>query len=84
MLSKRRITTVKNINHKLAAGAASGKANYRLIVVFTLVLLSVFIIYGNDLQALGNAAVHNEAYNYIILMPFFAGFLFYLKKDVQE
>jgi hypothetical protein len=33
------------------------------------------------IAALANEALHNEDYNYIILMPFFAGSLFYLKKD---
>lgn len=46
-----------------------------------LALTAVFIIYGNDLQALANEALNNESYNYILLMPLFVGFLFYLKKE---
>ena len=76
--------TIANIKSRLTKTAVAAKVNYRLIVLFTLVLLSIFIIYGNDLQALANEALHNEAYNYIILMPFFAGFLFYLKKDAVK
>jgi exosortase len=74
---KRTIT----IKHQLKTAATGAKKHYRQIILFALALTSVFIIYGNDLQALANEALNNEAYNYTLLMPFFAGFLFYLKKD---
>jgi hypothetical protein len=73
---------MENSKHRLIAAPVAAKVHYRLIVLFTLALISIFIIYGNDLAALANEALHNEAYNYIILMPFFAGSLFYLKKVV--
>lgn len=57
------------------------RSNYRFILFSALALLSVFIVYGNDFLILANEALQNEALSYVLLLPFFAGFLFYLKKD---
>jgi exosortase len=54
------------------------------ILLFAILLITVGVIYGNDLSILLNEALQNEACNYILLMPFFAAFLFYLKKDVVK
>jgi len=57
---------------------------YRHVLLFALCLLLVIIIYGNDFWILANEAFRNEALSHILLLPFFAGFLFYLKKDAVK
>jgi exosortase len=59
-------------------------ANKGLLILILIFSLTVGVIYGNDLAILANEAVQNEAGNYILLLPFFAVFLFYLKKDVVK
>ncbi len=39
-------------------------------------------MYANDLSILVNEALNSDSYSYILFLPFFAGFLFYLKKDL--
>jgi exosortase len=75
---------MKVIKHQLKHGATAAKKYYRHILSLTLVLLSVIIIYGGDFEVLANEALQNEAYSYVLLLPFFAGFLFYLKKDAVK
>jgi exosortase len=60
------------------------KAHHRQILFFVLFSLVVGVIYGNDLWILANEALQNEALNYVLLLPFFAAFLFYLKKDLVK
>jgi exosortase len=60
------------------------KTHFKEALLFSLVLLSIFIVYGNDLSILANEALQNEALTYVLLMPFLVGFLFYLKKDVVK
>ena len=57
---------------------------YRHVLLFTLCLLTVLIIYGNDFWILVNEAFQNEALSHILLLPFLVGFLFYLRKDVVK
>jgi exosortase len=78
------VLKLENISRKLRAGLAAATNYYRHILVFVLVLLSVFIIYWNDFEILANEALQNEAFSHVLLFPFFAGFLFYLKKDVVK
>jgi exosortase len=54
------------------------------ILLFAILLITIGVIYGNDLSILLNEALQNESCNYILLLPFFAAFLFYLKKDVVK
>ena len=75
---------MKAIKHQLKHGATVAKKYYRHILSLTLVLLSVIIIYLGDFEVLANEALQNEAYSHILLLPFFAGFLFYLKKDAVK
>jgi exosortase len=70
-----------NVKSKFASKVSAHK---RLIILFVLFSLAVGVIYGNDLVILANEAVQNEACNYILLLPFFAGFLFYIKRDVVK
>jgi exosortase/archaeosortase family protein len=60
------------------------KVHRKPILLATLLLTSVLIIYGNDFAVLANEAVQNEVYSYILLLPFFAAFLCYIKKDAVK
>lgn len=73
---------LENIKKQLKNKAATVKIYYKHILSFALVLLSITIIYGNDFEILANEALQNEAFNHVLLLPFFAFFLFFLKKDV--
>jgi len=54
------------------------KFHYSVVFAATLVILLIFIVYGEDLKILFNEAIQAEEFNHIILVPFFAIFLFYL------
>ncbi len=58
------------------------KKNYRLILMLTLIAIIVVVVYGNDFAMLANEAWQSESFSHVLLLPFFAGFLFFLKKDV--
>ena len=60
------------------------KRNYRLILMLILIAAAVLIVYSNDLMILANEALQNESFSHVLLLPFFAAFLFYLKKDVVK
>lgn len=57
---------------------------YQYILAAALIILLVLIVYAQDLQILVNEAFQNEALSHILLMPFFAGVLLYLKKDMVK
>src|SRR3972149_4958850 len=82
--NRRKVSAMNNVKSRWMNRIGTVKVHHRLIVFLALVIVSIFIIYGNDLKVLANEALNNEAFNYIILMPFFAGFLFYLKKDAVK
>jgi len=69
---------------KLKTAVALVRTYYLHICAFALILASIFVVYGNDLAILANEALQNEALSHILLLPFFAGFLFYLKKDAVK
>lgn len=58
------------------------KKYYKHISAAVLIMLLVLIIYWRDMEILANEVLRNEAFNYILLMPFFACFLFYMKRDM--
>ncbi len=60
------------------------RLHYSSVLVVTLVLVAITVVYGNDFAILANEALQNEAFSHVLLLPFFAGFLFYLKKDVVK
>ncbi|MBN1244246.1 exosortase/archaeosortase family protein [Candidatus Bathyarchaeota archaeon] len=68
----------------LKSSVATLRTHYLHIFAFALVLSSVFVVYGNDFGILISEALQNEALSHILLMPFFVGFLFYLKKDAVK
>lgn len=71
----------KNLS-RFALGVETVKKNYRPILMLALIAVIVVIVYGNDFAILANEAWQNESFSHVLLLPFFAGFLFYLKKDV--
>lgn len=49
-----------------------------------LIIILVLVVYGGDLGILANEALQNEALSHILILPFFAGILFYMKKDTVK
>ena len=64
--------------------AANIKSYYQLILSAILIAVSVLIVYGSDLEILVNEALQSEALSHVLLIPFFAGFLFYLKRNIVK
>jgi len=60
------------------------KENYSYIFSILLIFVTIFVIYGRDLQILANEALNNDAYTHILLVPFFVGYLFYLKRNAVK
>jgi len=58
------------------------KTYYQSILLITSIIFLISIIYGNDLKILFNEATQTEVFSHILLTPLFAGFLFYLKRDM--
>src|SRR3989304_6306888 len=78
------VSRMERIKPKIGKGIRAVRMNYRLILAFMVLLLSVLVVYGNDFGILANEALKNEAFSHVLLFPFFLGFLFYLKKDVVK
>jgi exosortase len=55
---------------------------YQYILSAILIIVIVLVVYGGDLGILANEALQNETLSYILFIPFFAGILFYFKKDM--
>jgi len=75
---------MEKARHLLNKTVADMKTYYQHIFSAILILLLVFIVYGQDLEILLNEALHSEALSHVLLMPFFAGFLLYLKRDMVK
>jgi exosortase len=75
---------VNSLKHRLETGVTTLRTHYLHVIAFALVLASILVVYGNDFAILANEAVQNEALSHILLMPFFIGFLLYLKKDAVK
>jgi exosortase/archaeosortase family protein len=60
------------------------KHYYQFIVSAALITILILIVYGQDLQILANEALQNEALSHTLILPFFAGILFYMKKDTVK
>jgi len=74
----------KKTKDALSKTAEGIKTYYQHIISAGLMLLLVLIVYGRDFEILFNEALQNEAFNHVLLIPIFAGFLFYLKKDIVK
>ena len=73
-----------NTKLRLKTMLSAVKRHYKYILAFTLTLLIILVVYGKDLEILANEALHNEAFSHVLLLPFFVGFLLYLKKDAVK
>jgi exosortase len=62
----------------------SAKRYYQYVLSLALIVLVILTVYAQDLEILVNEALQDEAFTYIFLVPFFAGILFYLKKDMVK
>jgi exosortase len=72
---------VEPVKRNLKVGVSAVRTYYLHFFAFAMILASIFVVYGNDFAILANEALQNEALSYVLLLPFFIGSLFYLKKD---
>lgn len=63
---------------------ANIKTYYQPVLSAALIMLLILIVYGHDLEILMNEALQSEALSHVLLIPFFVGFLLYLKKDMVK
>lgn len=77
--SKQNVTKMLSARARKAIGSI--RPYYQYVLAAILILVLVLIVYGGDLEILANEASQDETLSYIFLVPFFAGILFYLKKD---
>lgn len=64
--------------------ATNLKAYFPSILSIASIILPTIIVYRHDLEILASEALQNEALGHILLIPFLAGILFYLKRDVVK
>lgn len=60
------------------------KSYFPSIISIASIILPIIIVYRHDLEILANEALKNEALGHVLLIPFLAGILFYLKRDVVK
>lgn len=75
---------MKQVGHMLSKATANIKTYYQYILSAALIILLVLIVYRQDLEILANEALQGEALSHVLLIPFFVGFLLYLKKDMVK
>lgn len=73
---------MKNVKRELKQAFEALLTYYQLILSAALIATLVLIVYANDFGLLANEALQNESLSYVLLMPFLAGFVFYMKKDI--
>jgi exosortase len=78
------VNLMEKAKSMLFKAAANIKTYYQYVLSAFLIALLVSIVYGSDFEILLNEALQNEALSHVLLIPFFAGFLFYLKKDMVK
>ncbi|MGB9694304.1 MAG: exosortase/archaeosortase family protein, partial [Fervidobacterium sp.] len=76
------VNLMKKLKQKLKQALTKAKIYHLPILAIALIFLLIFLVYRRDLEALTNEALNTEVLTYIILVPFFAGFLFFQKKDL--
>ena len=81
---ERRNSQVETANQKLRRIITNTRRYYQYILSTALITLVILVIYGRDFEILANEALQNEALSHILLIPFFAGLLFYLKRDTVK
>ena len=63
---------------------ASVKANYLAIFSATLIVLTILIVYWQDLSILTNEALQSESVSHILLVPFLITYLLYRKRNMVK
>jgi len=76
-----RMVLMGKIRYRLNKAVANVETYYQHILSAALIMLLVLIVYWQDLEILANEALQSEAISHVLLIPFFVGFLLYLKKD---
>jgi len=74
----------EKVKYVCSKAASTIKTYYQHILSAALIMLLVLIVYGRDLEILVNEALQSEALSHVLLIPFFAGFLFYLKRNMVK
>lgn len=75
---------MEKISRALNKAVAYTKSYYSHILSAALIVVLILIVYGRDLETLVNEALQNEGLTHVFLIPFFAGFLFYLKRNMVK
>jgi len=60
------------------------KTYNKIILSTAVIIVLILIVYGRDLEIILNEAIKSEALGHILLLPFLAGTLFYLKRDIVK
>ena len=60
------------------------KQHLPIFVATALIIALPVIVYAHDFEILINEALHSEGLTHILLLPFFAGFLFYQKRNLLK
>src|SRR3972149_326469 len=58
------------------------KRNFHSIIALSLIVLTVLVVYWQDLVILFNEAVGSDAMSHIFFVPFLVSYLFYRKREV--
>jgi len=75
---------MEKLKQTLSKAVSKTKNYYQHVLSAVMMILLILIVYGRDLMILANEALQTEALSHILLIPFFVGFLFYLKKDMVK
>jgi exosortase len=74
-------TSKSNIFNRLAQTKSQHTRALQYVLCTVLLATAVCLVYGNDLQILMNEALQSEPLNNVLIIPFLAAFLIYLKRD---
>lgn len=75
------VSSAKKLKDATDKAVAQLKRYYQFGIALALLTILIAVVYGDDLLILANEALQNESLSHILLLPFLAGFLFYLRKD---
>jgi exosortase len=72
------------MSYLLQNGLGKLKSHFALVLSITFVLLTIVIVYGQDLLILTKEALQNDALTHIVLVPFLVCFLIYRKRTLVK
>jgi exosortase len=73
-----------DIFKRLAQTTSQHARALQYVLCAALLATAVWLVYGNDLQILLNEALQSEPLNNVLIIPFLAAFLIYLKRDTVK